>query len=107
MPLDAEPSAEPPAEPPTLSSGRSEHHLASLLLHVRPDRRTAVRATVAAMPGVEIHLEQQGKMVVTVEGPHEGWIADRMTSLHLLDGVLSAVMVFHHLDIVADAAPPA
>ncbi|MGF7174145.1 chaperone NapD [Azospirillum doebereinerae] len=103
MPFDAE----PPAEPPTRSARGNEHHLASLLLHVRPECRTAVRATVAAMPGVEIHIEQQGKMVVTVEGPHEGWIADRMTSLHLLDGVLSAVMVFHHLETVADTAPSA
>ncbi|MBK1840641.1 chaperone NapD [Azospirillum sp. YIM B02556] len=76
----------------------AERHLASLLLHVRPDRQVIVRAAIAAMPGTELHIEQPGKMVVTVEGPHEGWIADRMTALHLLDGVFSAVMVFHHID---------
>lgn len=75
-----------------------ERHLASLLLHVRPERQAAVRAVLAAMPGTELHIEQPGKMVVTVEGPHEGWIADRMTALHLLEGVFSAVMVFHHID---------
>lgn len=75
-----------------------EHHLASLLVHVRPDRRDAVRAAASALSGVEIHAEQDGKMVVTVEGPSEGWIAERMTALHLTDGVLSAVMVFHHLE---------
>ncbi|MBP2231242.1 nitrate reductase NapD [Azospirillum agricola] len=75
-----------------------ERHLASLLLHVRPERSEAVRAALSAMPGVEIHIEQQGKMVVTAEGPHEGWIADRMTAMHLMDGVMSAVLVFHHLE---------
>jgi nitrate reductase NapD len=39
-------------------------------------------------------------MVVTVEGPNEGFIADRMTAIHLLDGVLSAVLVFHHVDSI-------
>lgn len=76
----------------------TERHLASLLLHVRPDRQAMVRAAIATLPGTELHIEQAGKMVVTVEGPHEGWIADRMTALHLLDGVFSAVMVFHHID---------
>ncbi|WP_455173276.1 chaperone NapD [Azospirillum largimobile] len=75
-----------------------ELHIASLLLHVRSDCQPAVRAAIATMPGTELHIEQPGKMVVTVEGPHEGWIADRMTALHLLDGVFSAVMVFHHVD---------
>ncbi|KAA0578553.1 nitrate reductase [Azospirillum sp. B21] len=80
------------------SAPASELHIASLLLHVRPDSQPMVRAEIAAMPGTELHIEQPGKMVVTVEGPHEGWIADRMTALHLLDGVFSAVMVFHHVD---------
>lgn len=86
---------------PTGGSAKpAERHLASLLLHVRPDRQAMVRAAIATLPGAELHLEQPGKMVVTVEGPHEGWIADRMTALHLLDGVFSAVLVFHHIDRV-------
>ncbi|PWC39127.1 chaperone NapD [Azospirillum sp. TSO35-2] len=90
MPPDAATAGPPPPV--------AERHLASLLLHVRPDRQAMVRAAMATMPGTELHIDQPGKMVVTVEGPHEGWIADRMTALHLLDGVFSAVMVFHHID---------
>lgn len=87
-----------PRDDITGSEAGGERHLASLLLHVRPERQAAVRAVIATMPGTELHIEQPGKMVVTVEGPHEGWIADRMTALHLLEGVFSAVMVFHHID---------
>jgi len=82
-----------------------ELHLASLLVHVRPDSLDRVRAAIAAMPGTEIHAEQDGKLVVVVEGPHEGWIADRMTAMHLTDGVLSAVMVFHHAEALEEAEP--
>ncbi|WP_207462833.1 chaperone NapD [Azospirillum sp. SYSU D00513] len=84
----------------------AELHTASLLVHVNPDKRDAVHGLISAMPGAEIHAEQGGKLVVTVEGPNEGWIADRMTAMHLLDGVLSAVLVFHHVETL-DAAPPA
>ncbi|NYZ15195.1 chaperone NapD [Azospirillum sp. RWY-5-1] len=84
----------------------AELHVASLLVHVRPDRLVPVRAAIAGTPGAEIHAEQDGKLVVVVEGPHEGWIADRMTAMHLMDGVLSAVLVFHHAEAVDEAAPP-
>ena len=87
-----------PLDDATGSSNADERHLASLLLHVRPDRQPAVRAAIEAMPGTELHIEESGKMVVTVEGPHEGWIADRMTAMHLLGGVMSAVLVFHHVE---------
>lgn len=83
--------------PPVPDAG-AEIHLASLLIHVRPGRVDGVRAALAALDGVEVHLEQDSKLVVTLEGPHEGWIADRMTTIHLMPGVLSAVMVFHHME---------
>ena len=48
-----------------------ELHIASLLVHVRPEMVEPVHAAVLTMPGTEIHAEQQGKMVVTVEGPND------------------------------------
>jgi nitrate reductase NapD len=77
-----------------------ELHVASLLVHVRPDRLGPVREAVAATPGAEIHAEEAGKLVVVLEGPHEGWVADRMTEMHLMEGVLSAVLVFHHVELL-------
>lgn len=87
-------------QPDTLNRGSmpAEWHIASILVHLRPERREAVRAAVAAMAGVEIHADEAGKMIVTVEAPNEGRIADRMTAMHLLDGVMSAVLVFHHVE---------
>jgi nitrate reductase NapD len=75
-----------------------ELHIASLLVHFQPSMSDAVHAAILAMEGTEIHLGQESKLVVTVEGPHEGFIADRMTAMHLLDGVLSAVLVFHQVE---------
>lgn len=77
-----------------------ELHIASLLVHFQPSMREAVHTAILAMDGTEIHIAEESKMVVTVEGPHEGFIADRMTAMHLLDGVLSAVLVFHQVEPV-------
>lgn len=75
-----------------------EVHIASLLVHVRPDCADAVRERIAATPGAEVHAVQAGKMIVTLEGPHEGWVADRMTEIGVTAGVLSAVLVFHQVN---------
>ncbi|AWK89934.1 chaperone NapD [Azospirillum thermophilum] len=83
----------PPTRPDTAAG---ELHIASLLVQVRPDREAAVRTALAAMPGTEIALQERAKMVVTLEGPDEGWIAGRMSDIQHLDGVLAALLVFHH-----------
>jgi nitrate reductase NapD len=83
-----------------------ELHIASLLVHFQPSMREAVHAAILAMEGTEIHVSEESKLVVTVEGPHEGFIADRMTAMHLLDGVLSAVLVFHQVEPTEHEAAP-
>jgi nitrate reductase NapD len=82
------------------ATGDRELHIASLLVHFQPSMREAVHTAILAMEGTEIHVAEETKLVVTVEGPHEGFIADRMTAIHLLDGVLSAVLVFHQVEPV-------
>ena len=37
-------------------------------------------------------------MVVLVEAASQGEVADALTRITLLDGVLSAALVFHHVD---------
>ena len=90
--------SKPKPETARLAPRDPELHIASLLVHFQPSMREAVHAAILAMEGAEIHLAQESKLVVTVEGPHEGFIADRMTAMHLLDGVLSAVLVFHQVE---------
>ncbi|MDQ2104732.1 chaperone NapD [Azospirillum isscasi] len=90
-----------PDAPDRPGDAPAEWHIASILVHLRPERSPGVRAAIAALGDVDIHVEERGRMVVTVEGPHEGRIADRMTAIHLMDGVMSAVMVFHHAEPLA------
>ena len=75
-----------------------ETHVSSLVVHVRHEHLAQVRAALIGMPGIEIHAEGGGKLVVTLETASEGDIAARLSEISVLDGVLSAALVFHHFE---------
>ena len=106
------PAAERPSRRELLTGrladpGSPEAHISSLVVHVRPENAHAVYAEMAGMAGVEVHAEQGGKIIVTLETHTEADIVTRMNEISLLDGVMSATLVFHHFEPVADADPAA
>jgi nitrate reductase NapD len=79
-----------------------EHHISSLLVHGRPEAVPGLAAAIAGIAGAEVPIaDPSGKLVVTIEGASEDAIADALARINLLDGVLAATLVFHHVD--ADA----
>jgi periplasmic nitrate reductase NapD len=87
------------------ASESSEAHVSSLVVHVRPEKAPAVRAEMARMPGVEVHAEEAGKIIITLETDTEADIVARLNDISLLDGVMSATLVFHHFEAIAGANP--
>jgi nitrate reductase NapD len=76
-----------------------ELHVSSLVIHGRPERLHAVRSALENMDGVEIHaVGPTGKLIATLETESEYEILARMTAISLLEGVLSAALVFHHVE---------
>ena len=75
-----------------------ELHVASLVLHVRPENVPLVLPALAEMPGVEVPAASGGKLIVTLETLSEADIVTRMNEMSLLPGVLSAALVFHHFE---------
>ena len=76
----------------------SEYRVCGLLLMSRPEHSPIVRRAVAQIPGVELHANQGGRMVVTVEGDEYRQCADAITQLTTLDGVASSSLVYHQID---------
>jgi periplasmic nitrate reductase NapD len=75
-----------------------EHHLSSLVVHARPERREEVEERLRSM-GCEIHIASgTGKLVVTLEADSARTLGDALTAMQLLDGVLAATLVFHHVE---------
>jgi len=64
----------------------------------RPEHSPAVEQTLTQWLGVELHANEGGRMVVTVEGDEYGRCADTITRLTTLDGVASSSLVYHQID---------
>lgn len=73
-------------------------HIASLLVHCRPESMPAVRANLRLLPHLELHQESPlGKLVVVLETEHESQILDTIDQIQNLPGVLNAVLIYHEL----------
>ncbi|QMV61650.1 chaperone NapD [Pseudomonas berkeleyensis] len=73
-------------------------HIASLLIHIRPELLDAVKTNLRQLDGLELHQESpQGKLVVVLETTHERHILDRIDQINSLPGVLNAALVYHEL----------
>ncbi|RMG38841.1 MAG: hypothetical protein D6720_00495 [Gammaproteobacteria bacterium] len=77
----------------------SEYNVCGVLVMARPERSPEVERALLELPGVEVHARgDDGKLVVTVEGPVSARCADTITEMALIDGVISASMVYHEID---------
>lgn len=85
-----------------------ELHISSLVVQVRPDSLLAVRDAITALPGTEIHAESElGKLVVVLDVESAAVLSERMDQIQKLPGVLSASLVFHHVEDASQAATDA
>ncbi|MCQ4241880.1 chaperone NapD [Stutzerimonas stutzeri] len=73
-------------------------HIASLLVHCRPELLDAVKRNLALLPGLELHQESAaGKVVVVLEAEHESRILGTIDHIQQLPGVLNAALIYHEL----------
>jgi len=76
-----------------------EWHIAGVVVHAQPARLDDLRRTIEAMSGVEVHAaNDQGKLVVTIEGPSTRFVSAHIDALQKLPGVLSAALVYQHYE---------
>ncbi|GAA3531552.1 chaperone NapD [Zobellella aerophila] len=74
----------------------NEWHVASLVVHCRPERLAAAQQTIVALPGAETPVtEERGKLVVLLEGPSQKSVVSLIEQIALLDGILSTTLIYH------------
>lgn len=79
-----------------------ELHVASLVVHARPQSLATVKDWLLRQPGVEVYAEsEQGKLVVVMESEHAQPILDLIDATQALTGVINAALVYHEV-IAAD-----
>ena len=76
----------------------NEYHVCGVLLMSRPEQAAGVAQTLHSLHGVELHANDGGRMVVTVEGAGYAECADMISQLATLDGVASSSLVYHQID---------
>jgi len=76
----------------------SRNHISSAVVVALPARREEIGRVLAAIPGVEVHAEEGSRIVITIEGPTSGMLGETLTGISAMDGVISANMVFEHID---------
>lgn len=73
-------------------------HIASLLVHCRPEFLEAIKRNMVLLPNLELHQESPaGKVVVVLEAEHESRILETITHIQQLPGVLNAALIYHEL----------
>ena len=66
----------------------SGFNICGMVVRSRDDRVNDVQASLLAIPGVEIHSADAGRMVVTVEDESYRQGADNVNNIQFLDGVV-------------------
>lgn len=71
-------------------------NISSVIVIPHPERIEAVRQSLQTLEGVELHaVSPEGKMIVTLETDGDRETTGLYEQISLLDGVMSASMVYH------------
>lgn len=71
-------------------------NIVGILVQFRPERAAIIRQQIIAH-GCEVHLTTpEGKMVITLEHDEDAVIANVISMLQNIEGVLTASLVYHH-----------
>lgn len=83
---------------------QEELHVASFLVHVRPERLAEVTDLLAATPGLEEGTKDPaGKLVVLAEGACAQDLLAAMELIESVPGVLECILVYHEVMSVEEA----
>ncbi len=67
-------------------------------MSTKPEDMADVAARLNGLPDTEVHHAYGGKIVIVMEGPDQDAIGGRLAGIALMDGVLSANLVFEAID---------
>lgn len=72
-------------------------NISGIYVKAWPADLPSVQQRLEKVSGVEVHMTtEDGGLVVTVETDDVGTMADTVTNMQHMEGVLSATLVYHH-----------
>jgi len=74
----------------------ANYNICGLVVHLAPQRDTALAEQIAALPGIEIHARSgTGRLVVTAADTAATLAIDQIAAIHRMPGVVAASLVYH------------
>ena len=73
----------------------NEYHVASFVVSTRPENAIQVAEDINSMPGLEVHAEEKGKLIVTAEARDVRQLADVVGSLEQVNSVIAVAPIYH------------
>ncbi len=73
-------------------------HIASLVVHHRPEIAPELDRLIAGQPLLELALRQQSRSVLLCEAESEAAVMQSIDAIGLLPGVMSVNLVHHHAE---------
>ena len=84
----------------------AEMHISSLVIQHAPEHAAALKDAVTALPGLDWHVAENGKAIVTVVTATEGEVLDRIGAINAMTGVHTTTLVYHHYEDAEACAEP-
>ncbi len=73
-------------------------NICGCLVHASPSKVDGVMTAINATEGGEVHAEENGRMVVTVEDTEDKMASEQIMDMHNIPGVLSVTLTYHHFE---------
>ncbi|QLI82159.1 chaperone NapD [Chitinibacter fontanus] len=70
----------------------------SLVVRVAAERVDEVKASLITIPGLEVHQEHEGRIIVTVEDVAGYRTSDALVEIQCLDGIISTTLAYEYCD---------
>jgi nitrate reductase NapD len=77
------------------------YFVSSAVVRAFPHCAQAVASAIAALPGAEVHAVEDSRIVVVLEARESGANGARLAEIALMEGVLSANLVYEQADVSA------
>jgi nitrate reductase NapD len=78
-------------------------HIASFVVHVRPEQSAALLDYLADEPALEVHAAApEGKLILVLESPDQGGVIAAIDRIGDQPGVLNCVLIYHETMTVAE-----
>jgi nitrate reductase NapD len=84
----------------------AEYHVSSFVVRVLPEDGSVVASILKAIAGLEVHAEEDGKLIVTAEAGNVRELADLSRILEETEKVVSVAPIYHEFSSDDESATP-